>query len=189
MSLCTRSIPETWICSVVQNLQSLIPFLPSFFNKARDPKAVMKIETLNATFQPAKIGNPCGLQITYLKDNSTRNIFVYHSDAKVTSVHCLTRLLLKKSKGRMKGRTACPTEHCNKPGTLCMLSVPLNTLGGEICFNNSFIFRGFTSTCAATLNIFVFVFFSFLQKELVVCLLCLTGRRYQSTLMSKYSLV
>jgi len=44
---------------------------------------MMKIETLNATFQPAKIGNPCGLQITYLKDNSTRNIFVYHSDAKV----------------------------------------------------------------------------------------------------------
>ncbi|CAF96994.1 unnamed protein product [Tetraodon nigroviridis] len=42
----------------------------------------MKIETLNATFQPAKIGNPCGLQITYLKDNSTRNIFVFHSDAK-----------------------------------------------------------------------------------------------------------
>uniref|UniRef100_A0A667YF71 ArfGAP with dual PH domains 1 n=1 Tax=Myripristis murdjan TaxID=586833 RepID=A0A667YF71_9TELE len=55
-----------------------------YFNKqdAREPKAVMKIETLNATFQPAKIGNPCGLQITYLKDNSTRNIFVYHSDAK-----------------------------------------------------------------------------------------------------------
>ncbi|KAM7382074.1 hypothetical protein PAMA_012780 [Pampus argenteus] len=55
-----------------------------YFNKqdARDPKAVMKIETLNATFQPAKIGNPCGLQITYLKDNSTRNIFVYHGDAK-----------------------------------------------------------------------------------------------------------
>ncbi|XP_051926480.1 arf-GAP with dual PH domain-containing protein 1 isoform X3 [Hippocampus zosterae] len=55
-----------------------------YFNKqdARDPKAVMKIETLNATFQPAKIGNPCGLQITYLKDNSTRNIFVYHSDPK-----------------------------------------------------------------------------------------------------------
>lgn len=57
-----------------------------YFNKqdAREPKAMMKIETLNATFQPAKIGNPCGLQITYLKDNSTRNIFVYHSDAKET---------------------------------------------------------------------------------------------------------
>ncbi|RLW01404.1 hypothetical protein DV515_00007876 [Chloebia gouldiae] len=42
----------------------------------------MKIEHLNATFQPAKIGNPHGLQITYLKDNSTRNIFVYHEDGK-----------------------------------------------------------------------------------------------------------
>jgi len=50
----------------------------------------MKIETLNATFQPAKIGNPCGLQITYLKDNSTRNIFVYHGDAKVTSLRSVT---------------------------------------------------------------------------------------------------
>lgn len=55
-----------------------------YFNKndAREPKAIMKIENLNATFQPAKIGNPNGLQITYLRDNSTRNIFVYHEDGK-----------------------------------------------------------------------------------------------------------
>ncbi|KAJ8251486.1 hypothetical protein GJAV_G00221880 [Gymnothorax javanicus] len=55
-----------------------------YFNKhdAREPKAIMKIHTLNATFQPAKIGHPNGLQITYLKDNSTRNIFVYHEDGK-----------------------------------------------------------------------------------------------------------
>ncbi|TRY83757.1 hypothetical protein DNTS_025255 [Danionella cerebrum] len=48
-----------------------------YYNKmdAREPKATMRIETLNATFQPAKIGNPCGMQITYLRDNSTRNIF------------------------------------------------------------------------------------------------------------------
>nr|XP_060505665.1 arf-GAP with dual PH domain-containing protein 1 isoform X1 [Panthera onca] len=52
-------------------------------NDAKEPKAVMKIEHLNATFQPAKIGHPHGLQITYLKDNSTRNIFVYHEDGKV----------------------------------------------------------------------------------------------------------
>lgn len=51
--------------------------------QAKEPKAIMKIEHLNATFQPAKIGNPHGLQITYLKDNSTRNIFVYHEDGKV----------------------------------------------------------------------------------------------------------
>ncbi|KAG5832636.1 arf-GAP with dual PH domain-containing protein 1 [Anguilla rostrata] len=55
-----------------------------YFNKhdAREPKAIMKIHTINATFQTAKIGHPHGLQITYLKDNSTRNIFVYHEDGK-----------------------------------------------------------------------------------------------------------
>ncbi|KAL6477208.1 hypothetical protein MHYP_G00157070 [Metynnis hypsauchen] len=55
-----------------------------YFNKhdAREPKASMKIQTINATFQPTKIGNPHGVQITYLKDNSTRNIFVYHEDGK-----------------------------------------------------------------------------------------------------------
>lgn len=51
--------------------------------QAREPKALMKIQTINATFQPTKIGHPYGLQITYLKDNSTRNIFVYHEDGKV----------------------------------------------------------------------------------------------------------
>ncbi|XP_048465836.1 arf-GAP with dual PH domain-containing protein 1 isoform X2 [Rhincodon typus] len=55
-----------------------------YFNKhdAKDPKAVLRLEQINATFQPTKIGNPNGLQITYLKDNSTRNIFVYHEDGK-----------------------------------------------------------------------------------------------------------
>lgn len=51
--------------------------------QAREPKAIMKINSLNATFQPSKIGTAHGLQITYLKDNSTRNIFVYHEDGKV----------------------------------------------------------------------------------------------------------
>uniref|UniRef100_A0A4W5Q0R7 ArfGAP with dual PH domains 1 n=2 Tax=Hucho hucho TaxID=62062 RepID=A0A4W5Q0R7_9TELE len=49
---------------------------------AREPKALMKIHTLNASFQPGKIGQPHGLQVTYLKNNSTRNIFVYHKDGK-----------------------------------------------------------------------------------------------------------
>ncbi|XP_076123182.1 arf-GAP with dual PH domain-containing protein 1-like [Alosa pseudoharengus] len=55
-----------------------------YFNKqdAREPKAVMKIQNLNASFQPSKIGHSHGIQITYLKDNSTRNIFVYHEDGK-----------------------------------------------------------------------------------------------------------
>lgn len=56
---------------------------PDPASQAKEPKAIMKIEHLNATFQPAKIGHPHGLQVTYLKDNSTRNIFVYHEDGKV----------------------------------------------------------------------------------------------------------
>ncbi|XP_036409085.1 arf-GAP with dual PH domain-containing protein 2 [Megalops cyprinoides] len=44
----------------------------------KGPKAVISIETLNATFQPEKIGHGHGLQITYLQDDHTRNLFVYH---------------------------------------------------------------------------------------------------------------
>ncbi|NP_001279839.1 arf-GAP with dual PH domain-containing protein 1-like precursor [Callorhinchus milii] len=51
-------------------------------NDAKEPKASIRVDNMNATFQPAKIGNPNGLQITYLKDNSTRNIFVYHEEGK-----------------------------------------------------------------------------------------------------------
>ncbi|XP_056228897.1 arf-GAP with dual PH domain-containing protein 1 isoform X2 [Seriola aureovittata] len=55
-----------------------------YFTKydAKEPKAVIKVDTINATFQPEKIGNPNGLQITYLKDYSTRNVFVYHENGK-----------------------------------------------------------------------------------------------------------
>ncbi|KAG7459537.1 hypothetical protein MATL_G00211630 [Megalops atlanticus] len=44
----------------------------------KGPKAVISIETLNATFQPEKIGHAHGLQITYLQEDHTRNLFVYH---------------------------------------------------------------------------------------------------------------
>lgn len=55
-----------------------------YFTKydAKEPKAVIKVDTINATFQPEKMGNPNGLQITYLRDYSTRNIFVYHENGK-----------------------------------------------------------------------------------------------------------
>ncbi|KAK2493853.1 hypothetical protein MC885_019124, partial [Smutsia gigantea] len=55
---------------------------PDPASQAKEPKASMKIAHLNATFQPAQIGHPHGLQVTYLKDHSTRNIFVYHEDGK-----------------------------------------------------------------------------------------------------------
>lgn len=55
-----------------------------YFTKydAKEPKAVIKVDSINAAFQPEKIGNPNGLQITYLKDYSTRNIFLYHDNGK-----------------------------------------------------------------------------------------------------------
>jgi len=52
--------------------------------QAKEPKASVKVDSLNATFQPTKIGNAHGLQITFLSDNSTRNLFVYHADGKVS---------------------------------------------------------------------------------------------------------
>lgn len=76
-------------------IRSLCNSFQMFSSQAREPKAIMKIDSLNATFQPSKIGTAHGLQITYLKDNSTRNIFVYHEDGKVwrTSVLRLQRAL------------------------------------------------------------------------------------------------
>ncbi|KAE8611612.1 hypothetical protein XENTR_v10012523 [Xenopus tropicalis] len=53
-----------------------------YFTKpdAKEPKTVIRIDTVNASFQPVKMKNANGLQITYVKDNKTRNIFVYHND-------------------------------------------------------------------------------------------------------------
>ncbi|XP_041093816.1 arf-GAP with dual PH domain-containing protein 1 isoform X2 [Polyodon spathula] len=60
---------------------------------AKEPKAIIKVDSLNATFQPSKIGNPNGLQLSYLKDYSTRNIFIYHENSKL--IPKLTRSFLK----------------------------------------------------------------------------------------------
>ncbi|XP_040856995.1 arf-GAP with dual PH domain-containing protein 2 isoform X4 [Ochotona curzoniae] len=50
--------------------------------EGKNPKAVISIKDLNATFQTEKIGHPHGLQITYQKDGHTRNLFVYHESGK-----------------------------------------------------------------------------------------------------------
>ena len=87
-------------CNIYSNLQETLdqeftslsglhvvnPSSTTLLLQAKEPKAVLKVDTMNATFQPEKIGNPNGLQITYLKDYSTRNIFVYNDSGKV----CLT---------------------------------------------------------------------------------------------------
>ncbi|XP_026877983.1 arf-GAP with dual PH domain-containing protein 2 isoform X1 [Electrophorus electricus] len=47
-------------------------------DESKGAKAIISIKNLNATFQPEKIGHANGLQITYLVDDHTRNLFVYH---------------------------------------------------------------------------------------------------------------
>lgn len=59
-------IPYCWSCS--------------FELQTKEPKAVLRISELNVAFAPKKIGNPNSLQITFLKDGSTRHIYVYHDD-------------------------------------------------------------------------------------------------------------
>lgn len=86
-----------------------------FCSQSKEPKISVKIDVINATFQPAKIGNPNGLQITYLKDNKTRNIFVYHKSGKVSWFRikcCKTTELTGKAAGYERcevwvGRRAC----------------------------------------------------------------------------------
>ncbi|XP_077526921.1 arf-GAP with dual PH domain-containing protein 1-like [Haemaphysalis longicornis] len=48
----------------------------------KEPKATIPVSEINAVFCPEKIGNKHGLQLSYVKDGSTRNIFVYSEDGK-----------------------------------------------------------------------------------------------------------
>lgn len=50
-----------------------------YYNKdqAKEPKDLISLDDINAAFVPEKLGNPNGLQITYMKNGITRNLFVY----------------------------------------------------------------------------------------------------------------
>ncbi|KAG9343889.1 hypothetical protein JZ751_013276 [Albula glossodonta] len=45
---------------------------------SKGPKAVIAVKTLNAIFQPEKMGHMHGLQLTYQQEDHTRNLFVHH---------------------------------------------------------------------------------------------------------------
>lgn len=51
--------------------------------ESKEPKAVLRISELNVAFAPAKIEHQNSMQITFLKDGSTRHIYVYHDDPEV----------------------------------------------------------------------------------------------------------
>lgn len=56
--------------------------LKYYVKENKEPKATIKISELNASLVPEKIGNPNGMQICFIKDGSTRNLFVYAEDGK-----------------------------------------------------------------------------------------------------------
>ncbi|CAG9824151.1 unnamed protein product [Phaedon cochleariae] len=57
--------------------------LKYFVRENREPKAVLRISELNVVFAPEKIGHPNSLQLTFLKDGTTRHIYVSHDEGEV----------------------------------------------------------------------------------------------------------
>ncbi|XP_026486836.1 arf-GAP with dual PH domain-containing protein 1-like isoform X1 [Vanessa tameamea] len=66
----------------------------------KEPKGVLKLSELNVSFAPSKIGHMNSMQLTFLKDGSTRHIYVYHEDPEVincwyTAIRCAKLHLLQ----------------------------------------------------------------------------------------------
>ncbi|KAL1005962.1 hypothetical protein UPYG_G00066210 [Umbra pygmaea] len=55
-------------------------FTLRYFTKhdSKKPKAVISMKDIHVVFQPEKIGHNHGLQISFLQEERTRNLFVYH---------------------------------------------------------------------------------------------------------------
>ena len=54
-----------------------------YVKEHREPKAILRISSLNVIFAPAKMEHPYSLQLTYLREGSTRHIYVLHESAEV----------------------------------------------------------------------------------------------------------
>ncbi|XP_045517650.1 arf-GAP with dual PH domain-containing protein 1-like isoform X2 [Pieris brassicae] len=66
----------------------------------KEPKGILKLSELNVSFAPAKIGHMNSMQLTFMKEGSTRHIYVYHEDAEVincwyTAIRCAKLHLLQ----------------------------------------------------------------------------------------------
>lgn len=57
--------------------------LKYFVRENKEPKAILRLSELNVVFAPEKINFPNSLQLTFLKDGTTRHIYVYHDDPEV----------------------------------------------------------------------------------------------------------
>ena len=47
------------------------------FLQAKDAKACLRLDNINITVVPDKVGNPNGMQINFEQENHVRNLFVY----------------------------------------------------------------------------------------------------------------
>ncbi|XP_050672117.1 arf-GAP with dual PH domain-containing protein 1-like isoform X2 [Leptidea sinapis] len=66
----------------------------------KEPKGILKLSELNVSFAPSKIGHMNSMQLTFMKDGSTRHIYVYHDDPEVincwyTAIRCAKLHLLQ----------------------------------------------------------------------------------------------
>jgi len=60
-----------------------------FFSQAKDAKACLRLDNINVTVVPDKIGNPNGMQISYEIEDNIRNLFVYAETSQVTIPDCI----------------------------------------------------------------------------------------------------
>ncbi|XP_012551592.1 arf-GAP with dual PH domain-containing protein 1 isoform X2 [Bombyx mori] len=66
----------------------------------KEPKGVLKLSELNVAFAPPKIGHMNSMQLTFMKDGTTRHIYVYHEEPEVisnwyTAIRCAQLHLLQ----------------------------------------------------------------------------------------------
>ncbi|XP_031730450.1 arf-GAP with dual PH domain-containing protein 2-like [Anarrhichthys ocellatus] len=87
------------------------------------PKAVISMKDLNAVFQPEKISHAHGLQISYVHDKHTRNLFVYHEKGQVivslfNAIRATRLAYLQKKHPTLRDNDLIPhlTGHCLKEG-------------------------------------------------------------------------
>ena len=67
-------LPRKFVLSEVEDT------IKYYVKDSKDPKAVIKISDINVAFSPKKIPFPNSLQIDYLKNGSTRHLYLYHDD-------------------------------------------------------------------------------------------------------------
>lgn len=54
-----------------------------YIKEHKDPKAILRISDINVALAPQKFNHNNSMQISFMKDETTRHIYVYHNDSEV----------------------------------------------------------------------------------------------------------